>query len=78
MVGRHSLRRWPIWLLVFAVVLPLAGGVNLQQVRISKEYRYQLTSALRAFTIWLAMRSLPSVAELVGSKDHLIGTLTDD
>ena len=62
---------------VFAVCWPPAGGVDLQQQRITKEYRYQLTTALRAFSIWLSVRSLPSVTELVGSKDSLIRQVTE-
>ena len=77
MFWRHSLRRLVLCLFVFAVATSHAGGVNLQEVRISREYRYQLTTALRAFTIWLTVRSLPSVAELAGDKDRLVRVLTD-
>ena len=64
-------------LLVLAVCVPPAGGADLQHQRITKEYKYQLTTALRAFSIWLSVRSLPSVTELVGSKEILIRKVTE-
>ena len=67
-------------LLLVVVLLgnfPGASGAKLQQPRISKEYRYQLTSALRAYSIWLGVHSLPSVTDLIKSKDDLIRRTTD-
>ena len=50
----------------FIVLVEAAvGGPNLQSSRITKEYRATLETALRAFSFWLAARSLPKVGELV-------------
>ena len=63
--------------IVLLGTLPGASGVNLQQHRISQEYRYQLTTALRAFAIWLGVRSLPSITDLVHSNEELTKHTTE-
>ena len=53
-------------IICFLVLVEVAvAGPNLQSSRITKEYRATLETALRAFSFWLAARSLPKVGELV-------------
>ena len=63
--------------IVLLAGLPFVTGVDLQQHRITQEYRYQLTTAIRALAIWLSVRSLPSVTQLVKDEENLIRHVTD-
>ena len=77
MLALDGSRRPLLALVCFCLCCLGAGGVDLQQHRISQEYRYQLTTAIRAFSIWLGVRSLPTVTELVKRKDDLITHATE-
>ena len=57
--------------LFFVLVEVALGGLNLQSSRITKEYRATLGTALRAFSFWLAARSLRKVSELVQAPQRL-------
>ena len=59
MLGSYSV------LFIFVLVEVAFGGPSLQSSRITREYRATLETALRAFSFWLAARSLLKVGELV-------------
>ena len=74
---RHSAFRFGLCLLSLELVSPALAGPNLQSSRITKEYREMLGTALRAFSLWLSLRSLPKIGELVLRAQELQEHLVD-
>ena len=73
----QSAFRIVLCLVYLGLVTPALAGPNLQSSRITKEYREVLCTALRAFVLWLSLRSLPKVGELVLKPQELQERLVD-
>ena len=74
---RHSVCCLSLCLFFLGLVGPVSAGPNLQSSRITKEYREVLGTALRAFGLWLSIRSLPKIGDLAGRPQELQKHLVD-
>ena len=73
----QSAFRIVLCLVYLGLVTPALAGPNLQNSRITEEYREVLCTALRAFVLWLSLRALPKVGELVLQPQELQERLVD-